>query len=189
MRTLLPALACAASLLMASMPARGASCDDFGWLAKGCRRLVDTYEDGTTGMLVSGYSWHVPATWTPERRAELNANAWGGGIVRVAEEPDGDSHSVFVLVFKDSHSHAQWNVGYEYSKYWGPRTGLQPGLGYTVMIVQRPDLAGGYPFPAVLPLASLRYRDATLFTTYIPTLNGGINHGSTLFVFGRIVFK
>jgi len=32
MRPLLTALACAASLSTASLPARGASCDGFGWL-------------------------------------------------------------------------------------------------------------------------------------------------------------
>lgn len=140
-------------------------------------------------MLVSGYSWHVPYTWTPERRAELNANAWGGGPIRTKEDPDGDTRSIFLLVFKDSHSHAQWNLGYEHSTYWGPRSGLQAGLGFTAAIVQRPDIANGIPFPAVLPIASLRYDKATLFATYIPTLNGGINHGSTLYVFGKVMFK
>ncbi|HEX6138795.1 MAG TPA: peptide ABC transporter permease, partial [Casimicrobiaceae bacterium] len=128
-------------------------------------------------------------TWTAERRAELNSNAWGGGLIRTTEDEKGDSRSVFILVFKDSHSHAEWNIGYEHSTYWGPRSGVQPGLGYTAAIVQRPDIASGFPFPVLLPLASLRYREATLFATYIPTLNGGINHGSTLYVFGRVLFK
>ena len=39
---------------------------------------------------------------------------------------------------------------------------------------------------AILPLVSLRYDKVTVFSTYIPTLNGGINHGSILYVFGRI---
>ena len=57
------------------------------------------------------------------------------------------------------------------------------------MIVQRPDIAGGVPFPVVLPLAALRYGDGTLFGTYIPKVNGGVNHGSTLYVFGRVLLK
>jgi len=57
------------------------------------------------------------------------------------------------------------------------------------MIVQRPDIADGVPFPAILPLASLRYRDGTFFMTYIPSLGGGINHGSTLFMFGRVLLR
>jgi palmitoyl transferase len=165
-----------------------ASCADLGTvLSPACRRIADTYEQGRMGVLLSGYSWHLPSTWTPERRAELNANAWGVGLVRTTEDEKGDSRSVFLLAFLDSHENIQWNVGYEHSTYWGSRAGLQAGLGYTVAIVQRPDIADGIPFPAILPLASLRYRDATFFMTYIPSLGGGINHGSTLFMFGRVL--
>jgi hypothetical protein len=32
----------------------------------------------------------------------------------------------------------------------------------------------------------VRYDKFTLLSTYIPTLNGGINHGSILYVFGKI---
>ena len=38
----------------------------------------------------------------------------------------------------------------------------------------------------VLPLGALRYGKATLEVTYIPTLSGNLNHGSTLFAFGRV---
>lgn len=44
------------------------------------------------------------------------------------------------------------------------------------------------PIPAVLPLAALKFGRATLLTTFIPTLNGGINNGSVLFVFGKYRF-
>jgi palmitoyl transferase len=170
--------------------ADAASCEDLGaLLERGCRRVVDTYDNGGNGVLISGYSWHLPSTWTPEKRAELNPRAWGAGFVRTVEDADGDSHSVFVFGFKDSHHHIEWNLGYEHSTYWGPRDGPQPGLGYTAMLVQRPDIAGGVPFPALLPLASLRFGDATLYATYIPTLNGGINNGSIVYLFGRVVLR
>ena len=42
------------------------------------------------------------------------------------------------------------------------------------------------PFPALLPLFALRYDRFTVLSTYIPTLYGGINHGSILYVFGKI---
>jgi lipid IVA palmitoyltransferase len=180
----------AALLLALPGPAHAMECADFWtWVEKGCRRMVDTYEQGADDVFVSGYSYHLPYTWTAERRAELNSNAWGGGYGRTVEDPDGDTHTVGVLAFLDSHKHVQWNVGYMYSTYWGARDGPQAGLGYFVFVVQRPDIAGGVPIPAALPLASLRYGQATLVATYIPTLNGGVNHGSTLYVFGSYVFK
>ncbi|MGH8801651.1 MAG: lipid IV(A) palmitoyltransferase PagP [Casimicrobiaceae bacterium] len=177
------------AMLGSAAPARAGCADLPSWIATGCNRLVDTWENGDNAVLLSGYAWHLPYTWTEERRKELNANAWGGGFARVTEEADGDTHSVYALVFEDSHKHAQFNVGYEYSTYWGPRSGVQPGLGFSVFVLQRSDIANGFPVPGILPVASLRYRNATLFATYIPTLNGGVNHGSTLYVFGRIVLK
>jgi hypothetical protein len=41
----------------------------------------------------------------------------------------------------------------------------------------------------VLPLFSLRYQKAEVLSTYIPKLNGGVNHGSILYVFGKIDLK
>ncbi|MHB8492971.1 MAG: lipid IV(A) palmitoyltransferase PagP [Casimicrobiaceae bacterium] len=178
------------ALLAAAPIAQAASCDTLpAPFANACTRLVDTYDYGRSGVLIPGYSYHLPFTWSPARRAQLNKDAWGLGLIRTTEDPDGDTHSVYALVFRDSHKHAQWNLGYEYATYWGPRNGVQPGLGYTAVIVQRPDIFGGTPFPALLPIASLRYRDATLSATWIPTLNGGLNHGSTVFVFGRVILK
>ena len=105
-----PVLArCSAALAAAwtiASPTAGfaASCADLGTvLSPACRRIVDTYENGRTGVLLSGYAWHLPSTWTAERRAELNSNAWGGGLVRTTEDEKGDSRSVFLLAFLDSH--------------------------------------------------------------------------------------
>lgn len=177
-------------LLLAALslpvPARAAECTDlWQWLNAACRRVVDTYSNGGNDLLLSGYAWHTPWSWTAEKRAEENSNAWGGGWGRSVEHANGDTDTVYFLVFSDSHSRPQYNLGYAWSTYWGGRSGVQPGLGYTGMIVARNDIAKGWPFPAVLPLVSLRYDRATLFTTYIPSL-GGVNHGSVFYVFGKV---
>jgi len=173
------------AMLLLSSPVY-ADCEDYwDWVAKSCRRLVDTYQNGYTEVLVSGYAWHIPATWTPEKRAELNANQWGGGLAKTTEDDDGNNHTVFFLAFEDSHKHVESQIGYGYTKFFGAREGVQVGLGYTVMLVQRVDIANGVPFPALLPLLEFRYSKATLMTTYIPRLGGGINHGDTLYIFGR----
>jgi palmitoyl transferase len=171
-----------------STPVRAApECADlWEWLNTGCRRLVDTYKNGNNEVLVSGFAWHTPWTWTSERRAEENQYAWGGGFARSADRENGDTDTVYFLVFSDSHYEPEYNLGYAWTTWWRPRDSLQPGLGYTLMLISRQDIWGGVPFPAILPLVSLRYDKVTVFSTYIPTLNGGINHGSILYVFGRI---
>jgi lipid IVA palmitoyltransferase len=166
--------------------AHALDCADFWtWVETGCRRLADTYENGENQLILSGYAYHLPSTYTPENRAKLNSNAWGGGLGRTVEEPNGNTHTVFFYAFEDSHKTAQIQAGYAWATYWGDRDGLQPGLGYSIFIAQRPDIASGVPFPAALPLAFLRYKKANIIATYIPTLNGGVNHGSTLYVFGQ----
>jgi palmitoyl transferase len=176
--------------LVSPLPARALECTDFGaWAEPGCRHVVDTYSQGSNALLVSGYEWHIPYNWTPERRREENENAWGGGWARSRETPSGNTEDVFFLVFRDSHRQAQFNLGYAWRTYWGDRSLLQGGLGFTVMIVQRPDIASGIPVPVALPLLTLRHKEVEVLTAYVPKLNGGVNHGSVLYVFGKIDLK
>jgi len=160
-------------LAVLALPGRAIAleCADFGaWLENGCRHAVDTYEQGNDALLVSGYSWHLPYSWTPERRAQENENAWGVGWARSREHADY-TENVFFLVFEDSHKEAQFNLGYAWTTYWGERESLQPGLGFAAAIIQRPDIAKGWPIPVVLPLFTLRYQKVEVLSTYIPKFN------------------
>ena len=112
---------------------------------------------GQNEILVSGYSWHTPWTWTAEKRAEENEHAWGGGWARSTERENGDTDTVYFLVFSDSHYEPEYNLGYGWTTWWRPRDSLQPGSAYTLMLVSRQDIWGGAPFPALLPLVALRY--------------------------------
>ena len=173
--------------LLSTGRAYALECADWGsWLETGCRHVVDTYKDGSNALLVSGYEWHLPYDWTAERRAQENEYAWGGGWSRTRETPSGNTEDVFFLVFEDSHRTAQFNLGYAWRTYWGDRSKVQAGLGYTVAIIQRPDIASGWPIPVVLPLFTVRSQKVEVLTSYIPKLNGGVNHGSVLYIFGKI---
>jgi lipid IVA palmitoyltransferase len=55
--------------------------------------------------------------------------------------------------------------------------------------VQRPDIADGIPVPVILPTGSVRYGKATVMGLFIPSLNGTLNHGNTLFLFGRYMLQ
>jgi lipid IVA palmitoyltransferase len=186
-RPLIRALAAALCLSFAPIAAAAECADLWEWLNKACRRLADTYEKGDNVLIVSGYAWHTPWTWTREKSQEENELAWGGGLGRMTERENGDNDIVYFLIFSDSHYRPQYNLGYGWSTYWGERQSVQPGLGYTAALVARNDLVNGWPFPVVLPLASVRYQKATVYATYIPTLHG-VNHGSVLYVFGAIAF-
>jgi lipid IVA palmitoyltransferase len=165
-------------------------CADFWtWIEAGCRHVADTYGQGSNALLVSGYQWHLPYDWSPETRSQENEKAWGVGFSRTRQNEAGNTEDVFFLVFEDSHKTAQFNLGYAWRTYWGEREKLQFGLGFAAAIVQRPDIWNGVPFPAVLPLATLRHDKVEVLSSYIPKLNGGINHGSVLYIFGKIDLK
>jgi lipid IVA palmitoyltransferase len=178
------------ALLARPASVHAAGCANFAsWIEQGCRHIADTFVQGDNSLLVSGYEWHLPSSWTPEARARENEKGWGAGLARTREHANGDTENVFFLVFKDSHRQPQYNLGYSWTTYWLDRSGVQPGLGFTAMIIRRPDITGGYPVPVALPLFTLRYQKAELLTTYVPKIGGGVNHGAVLYIFGKIDLK
>jgi Antimicrobial peptide resistance and lipid A acylation protein PagP len=148
------------------------ACD---WLwsvfSKPCNGVVKAYETGDDELLLSGYAYHLRSSYTPEKIREFNEKAWGIGYGKTAEEANGDTHMLFWLVFRESHFKNQVHLGYAYNTYWGPRTGLQASLGYTAMLVQRPDIASGIPFPAILPTAGVKWNNTSLNFIFIPKIS------------------
>jgi lipid IVA palmitoyltransferase len=167
-----------------------AACD---WLwsvfARPCEGVAKAYRTGDDELLISGWAHHVRSSYTPEKIAEFNERAWGIGYGKTAEYPDGDTYMLYWLTFRDSKRSNQWHLGYAYNTYWGPRTGLQASLGYTAMIVQRPDILGGVPFPAILPMAGLKWNNTSLNIIAIPKVNEKLNNGDVIYAFIRHTFK
>ncbi len=181
--------ALAATMAAAAAGAHALGCDDFwSFIGRPCSKAAAAWDHGDNELIISGYGYHLRSTYTAEKLRELNERAWGAGWARSVTDADGDNHMLFLFGFRESHNKIQWNAGYMYSTFWGPQDGLRAGLGYAAFIVQRPDIASGVPFPALLPVAAVAYGKATLIATFIPTLNNGINNGSVLFVFGKYKF-
>ena len=93
-----------------------------------------------------------------------------------------------MLSFKDSNSNLTNMIGFGGVTYWPEKSDVAVGLGYTVFIMQRPDIYSGIPFPAALPLASIKLWNAEILGTFIPKLDAGINHGNVGYIFGRYQF-
>jgi palmitoyl transferase len=179
----------AGAIALASTQVFAFGCSDlWSFVGRSCSKAAAAWDHGENELVLTGYAYHLRSTYTEEKLRELNEKAYGGGWARTIEDSDGDTHSLFIFGFHESHHKIQWNAGYYYSTYWGPQDGLRGGLGVATFFVQRPDIASGVPIPAILPMAALKYKKATLMATFIPTVNGGINNGSVLFVFGRVGF-
>ena len=183
--------AAAFALLLATFAtsAQAVECADlWSFVGRMCAKSAAAWDHGNNELIISGYAYHLRSTYTEEKLRELNERAWGAGWARTITDADGDTHSLFLYGFHESHGKIQWNAGYLYTAWWGPQDGLRGGLGVATLIVQRPDIASGVPIPAVLPVAGVGYGKLTVMATFIPTINGGVNNGSVVYAFAKYAF-
>jgi palmitoyl transferase len=154
-------------------------------LAYKCERSKDAFFDGRNDYYASGLTRHAPWAYSSERRHdELNEAAWGGGFGRSVVDANGNTHSLYAMVFRDSHYKPQYTAGYFWMTYWPLAGRLQGGLGYSAFLFSRDDIGNRYPLPAVLPAASVRYREVELIGTFIPGFTQGGNVGYFFARFG-----
>ena len=159
------------------------------WASSVTNHLGTIYDQGGTELLVPGYTWHDPGTYTAAKRATLNSHAWGIGLSRNLTDAQGDQELVFAMMFSDSHYNAEPMVGYAEQWNWRPFSGdFRLGAGYTVAVTSRADIMRNVPFPLALPLASVGYGKFTLYGTFLPRFNGSPNNGNVAFFFAGYNF-
>jgi palmitoyl transferase len=101
----------------------------------------------------------------------------------------GNDHALYALAFLDSHKNIQPNLGYYYQAIWGEK--IRFGAGATVLVASRPDIFGGIPFPAIMPLFSVGTKNASVMFVPLPKLSNSenANNGNVLFIFGKFAYK
>lgn len=143
---------------------------------------------GSSTLLLSGYSYHGRNTYTAQRIREFNEKSWGLGFGKTLRNPGGDEEYLYAMVISDSHYDPQFMAGYAYQWVWPLAGTLELGAGWSALLISRSDIWGRVPFPAVLPVASIGTPQAKLMAAYIPRLSNHKGNGDVLFVFGRIAF-
>jgi len=136
-----------------------------GWFAdswEGSRRI---FRDGRTDLLLPLRSFH-PAYAYPNRD-DQNHYPWGGGIARTWIDDRDNERFLYVLALSDSHYDFQPIAGYAWTARWPLAGGIKAGLGYTVFVTMRSD-TNYFPFPAILPLASVGTDAFTLYGAWVP---------------------
>ena len=165
------------------------ACDSmWSWFGSQCLGLKEAWYDGRPTLYLSGYTWHDPHTYNDTNLAELNSQSWGGGFGYSKTVANGDSFGWYAMAFRDSHYNITKSVGWTWVTYWPERSDFAVGLGYTAFIASRPDIANNWPFPAALPLAALKLKQLEIIGTFVPKLNGGVNHGNVASFFARYQF-
>ncbi|MEN9658956.1 MAG: hypothetical protein RL571_2421 [Pseudomonadota bacterium] len=158
------------------------------WATAACQRVDKINREGKNDLLVSGYSWHQRSTYTADKIQDFQGFTYGGGLGKRITDENNNQEFIYGMIFADSHNQAQLQVGYMRLWYWPIVGELSAGLGMSLQLISRQDVIGGVPFPAPLPIASVRYGKASLIGTFIPRLNGQLNNGNVAYIFGRYEF-
>ena len=145
-------------------------------------RLGQIWKEGETELYLPTYAWHNRYKYSRNRIDRYNEIPWGGGFGKSLYDEKGNWHGIFAFAFLDSHKNVEPVVGYAYLKVSHLSEHFSIGGGYTLLATARPDILHNIPFPGALPWVSVRYRHASLSSTYVP---GSRNVGNVLFV----VFK
>lgn len=148
-------------------------------------RILD---EGDNILYLSGYAYHDRGTYSEEKIESFNELAWGAGFGRTLIDAKGNSNTLFALAFLDSHEDIEAQVGYAREWRWQFAEHAAVGGGFVAMLVSRSDIFNHFPFPAILPVASLEVHRVALMASYIPKLGGDGGNGNVLYIFGRINF-
>jgi palmitoyl transferase len=154
------------------------------WLKPICMRPYQTWTQGDNELYLSGYAWHNRNYYDKDRLHRYNEKAFGGGLGKSFYDERGNWHGLFAIAFQDSHRYLEPAVGYAYLKVLHFTENFRAGLGYSLLVTQRPDICKGIPFPGALPWASISYRRVSISATYIP---GSRNVGNVLYAVAKWV--
>lgn len=171
---------CIGLLLAANVSA--ADCANWWLFDKACSNISGIWNEGETGLLVSGYAWHNRSTYDRDKIDSYNELAYGGGLSLYRALPNNNEEMIYAMMFSDSHSKPETHIGYAYMWYWNVLGPLKAGAGLTAGLFSRSDIGSYVPLPFALPLVALKYDKVNLYATYIP---GGSNNGNVLFLFSR----
>lgn len=179
------AILCAAGYLL---PPAAVQAKKPEWLAQLKNDVELTWQEPQAyDFYLPAISWHARFAYDQNKIDRYNENPWGAGFGRSRHDENGNWHSLYVMMFKDSHNQWEPIVGYGWEKTW--RSAQTPafycGVGYTFGVTMR-EQADYLPLPVLLPLASINYEPLSLQMTYIP---GGKNSGNVLFAWLRYQFK
>ena len=144
-----------------------------------CLRPYQTWTQGNNELYLSGYAWHNRYYYDSERARQYNELAYGGGLGKSFYDEKGNWHGLFAIAFLDSHKNVEPTAGYAYLKVLHLSENARVGLGYSILVTQRPDINSGTPFAGALPWMSINYRRFSISGTYIPGYRK--NMGNVLF--------
>lgn len=176
------ALVLSALALLLPTTALAACSEEDSMPAEACRHARQLWAEGGDDLYIPLHTHHLRSAYADEQIARFNETPWGLGYGR-SRIKDDRWESLYGMVFQDSNNKPEPMIGYGYQWLWGNPQSLRAGLGYTVLVTARNDIASYMPLPGILPIGSLQYGKVSLNTAYVP---GGRGFGNIFFFWSRI---
>ncbi len=134
------------------------------------------------------YTYHMPYAYPPEKLDQYTDIPLGLGVGKGFYNNRNNWEGLYAMSFRDSHGVYQYMAGYGWIPTWNLTSNgdWKIGTGATVFMMSRKDIFNYIPFPGLLPVGSLSYKNASLQTSFVP---GGDGFGNVLFTWAKWTFK
>lgn len=154
------------------------------WTSNSITHLESIWDKGADEIYLPLYTYHMPYAYSQEKINQYTQYPMGIGFGKGLINESGNWEGIYGMTFKDSHGIYQYMVGYGWIPMWniGDSLDWKYGVGATAFIMSRQDIMNYIPFPGVLPIASISYKNLSLQTSYVP---GGQNVGNILFTWAK----
>lgn len=150
--------------------------------------VSDTWEDGDLEVYVPLWTYHMRWHYDHELTDGYNEFPAGIGLGKGRYNASGNWEGMYAMGFLDSYSNPSFMAGYGWIPTWNiGNTKIKAGIGATAFLMSRQSYYDSVPFPGVLPVAAISYKDLALQAAYVPGLKRG--SGNVLFVWGKWTFN
>lgn len=157
-----------------------------GWFDTAWQHVTDTWETGNTELYVPFLTYHMRWAYRDDLVDNYNEFPAGVGLGKGRFNSSGNWESMYVMGFSDSHYNPSFMAGYAWAPTWDIGNDVKLGVGATVFLMSRSDYFNGVPFPGILPIASIGYKQLSIQASYVP---GGQNNGNVLFMWAKWTFE
>ena len=156
------------------------------WISTVSYNAKNVWDNGSYELYVPVNIWHNRLAYDKKKIRRYNEAPWGLGAGKYVYDEDGNWHSLYFMVFKDSNYHPETMFGYGYQHNWylDEEKNWRYGIGYTIGATQRCEYKY-IPVPLPLPLVGIGYKHFSLQAAYVP---GVKNDGNVLFTWLTVQF-
>ena len=150
--------------------------------------VSDTWREGDWEAYAPVWTHHMRFHYDQDRLDDYTEFPAGVGIGKGRYNDNGNYEGMYAMGFLDSHGDPSYMAGYAWIPTWQVgQSEVKAGIGMTGFLMSRQDYNQGIPFPGILPVASVSYKNLAIQGAYIPGISR--NSGNVFFVWGKWTFN